>query len=128
MGNYWEVQSPSESISFKYHYPHEPGGAVSIGSILTKIPPESGVGKVVGEHYKKYADKIKQLTEELQNSSGAEDIKKIWEKYPEFNKDHWMEYLYGDLKKSAEHGAGLTQLGLKLNNDINKIITDAYLS
>lgn len=126
-GKYWLVESPSESIRFKYNEPHEVGGSVSLGGILTKIPAESGVGKELGEHYKKYADNIKKISEELQNSSGAADIEAIWKKYPEFYKDKWMDNLYGELKKSAEHGAGIGELGRTLNKEINKIITDDYL-
>jgi len=126
-GKYWEVDSPSESISFKYNEPHETGGSVSLGGIMTKIPAESGVGEALGKHYKTYAENLKTLTKELQNSSGAADIEKIWKNHPEFYKDHWMENLYGELKKSAEHGAGLTQLGQTLNKEINKIVKEEYL-
>jgi len=127
MGGYWVVDSPSESFSIKYKEPHEMAGTISIGSILTKISPESGLGEIMGKHYVDYAKKLKTLSEELQGATSSFDIEKIWKKYPEFNKDEWMNNLFGDLKASAEHGAGLVEFGKTINKEINKLVTEDYL-
>jgi hypothetical protein len=125
-GKYWEVQAPSESYRFKYNDPHEPTGSISIGGIMTKIPAEARITEAIGQKYKTYADNLRTLSSEIQNSHGAQDIEQIWKKHTEFYKDQWMDNLYGDLKESAKNGAGLTQLGKTVNTEINKIITETY--
>ena len=76
--------------------------------------------------YKEHSEAIKNITNELQNFKGPETIETIWKKYPEFKKNAYLENLYGDLQKSAQNGAGVTELGQDLNTTIDRIISDQY--
>jgi len=127
MGKYKVVDSPSESFSFKYQNPHEIGGSFSLGSILSKIPAEAGLSEVIKKKYLPYAEDLKNLSRELQTAVGSEEMSVVLKKYPELKKEKWLENLFGNLKKSGEHGAGIYQFGRILNTDINKLIVDNYL-
>lgn len=128
MGKYWEIKVPSEAWSMKYQNPHDVGASLSAGSVLSKVPtdiPSDVIDKVTGP-YKEYAKAIQDVSNDFHNFDGTTTIDEIWKKYPELKKNKYLENLYGELQKSAQNGAGVTELGQNLNTAISSIVKDKY--